>query len=310
MGSNGDESVSMDDKKRVLIFGAGGMLGHKLYQQFRDRYDTWATIRGQYARYGRFKLFDPERICGGVDAYDLDSVERTLKSVQPDVVINCIGIVKQLPAANDPIPSIELNALWPHRLAKLSREVGARMLHISTDCVFNGKQGNYSETDHSDAYDLYGRTKFLGEVSYPSTLTLRTSIIGREISSSNGLVEWFLTNRPNGTVRGFRNAIYTGFSTQAMTDIIGDVIDNHPTLSGMYQVASEPISKYELLLRLRDAYDTDIQIEPYDDVRIDRSLDSSRYREETGFTPPSWKGMIEQMAADPTPYDKWKENGS
>ena len=300
----------MTDQKRVLIFGAGGMLGHKLYQQFRDRFDTWATIRGQYGRYGRYKLFDPERICGNVDAYDFDSVERTMQSVHPDVVINCIGIVKQLAAAKDPIPSIELNALWPHRLAALCRANGARMLHISTDCVFNGLRGNYSETDPSDAYDLYGRTKFLGEVGNPGTLTLRTSIIGREINNQNGLVEWFLSNRPDGTVRGFRNAIYTGFTTHALAQIIAEVIDEHPTLSGVYQVSSEPISKYELLLRLRDAYDTDIKVEPYDDVHIDRSLDSARFREETGFIPPTWKRMIEQMASDPTPYDKWKENGS
>ena len=300
----------MSDHKRVLIFGAGGMLGHKLYQQFRDRFDTWATIRGQYSRYGRYKLFDPERICGGVDAYDFASVERTMRSVQPDVVINCIGIVKQLAAANAPIPSLELNALGPHRLADLCRETNARLLHISTDCVFNGKRGNYTETDPSDAYDLYGRTKFFGEVGYPGTLTLRTAIIGREISSQNGLVEWFLSNRPKGSVRGFRNAIYTGFTTHALAEIIAEVIDAFPTLSGVYQVSSEPINKYEMLLRLREAYNTDIQIEPYDDVRIDRSLDSTRFREETGFIPPTWKGMIEQMADDPTPYDKWKEQGS
>lgn len=292
---------------RVLILGAAGMLGHKLYQKFQHRYDTWATVRSSYSQYARFKLFNPERLCGGVDAYRFDSVARILRSVRPDVVINCIGIVKQLREAKDPIPSIEINSLFPHKVAQIIGQMDARMIHISTDCVFNGRTGNYTEDDPSNAEDLYGRTKFLGEVSYPGTLTLRSSIIGREMTTTNGLVEWFLTNRPNGHVRGFRQAIYTGFTTQAMADIIADVIDTHPDLSGLYHVASEPINKYELLLRLREAYETDITIEPYDDVQIDRGLDGTRFREATGFTPPTWKRMVEQMAADRTPYDQWKE---
>lgn len=292
---------------RVLILGASGMLGHKLYQQFQHRFDTWATVRSSFGQYARFKLFNPERLCGGVDAYQFDTVERILRSVRPDVVINCIGIVKQLREANDPIASIKLNSLFPHEVARLCGEIEARMIHISTDCVFNGRQGMYTEDDPSNAEDLYGRTKFIGEVSYPGTLTLRTSIIGREMTTQNGLVEWFLSNRPNGLVRGYRQAIFTGFTTHALADIIGMTIEDFPELSGIYQVSSEPINKYELLIRLREAYQTDIQIEPYDEVQIDRSLDSTRFQQVTGYTPPTWKRMIEQMAADLSPYDKWKE---
>lgn len=290
---------------RVLILGAAGMLGHKLYQQFRDRYDVYATVRSSYHAYRPYGLFDAERIIGGVDASNYDSLVNAFTQVQPDVVINCIGIIKQLKTARDPIPSISINALLPHRLAALSRAAGARFLHISTDCVFNGRKGMYTEDSPSDAEDLYGRSKFLGEVDGPGALTLRTSIIGRELSTRSGLVEWFLSNR-GGAVRGFRRAIYSGFTTLALSDMIAEVLDHHPKLEGLYQVSSEPINKYELLLLVRDAFQAEIEITPDDDFVLDRSLDSTRFRQATGITPPTWPQMIEAMAADATPYDDWK----
>lgn len=297
--------------KRILIFGAAGMLGHKLYQRYQDRYDVWATVRSSYPSYANYGIFNSEHIIGGVDAFNLDTATQALATVRPDVVINCIGIIKQLKEAKDPIISLTINSMFPHRLATLSRAAGARFIHISTDCVFNGRKGDYTEDDPSDAEDLYGRTKFLGEVDCPNALTIRTSIIGRELNSQSSLIEWFLSHRPGEKnagqpVRGFRRAIYTGFTTQAMADIIADVIDHHPELCGVWQVSSEKINKYDLLLLARDAYGMDIKIEPYDDFVLDRSLDSSRFRSETNFTPPSWETMIREMAADATPYDVWK----
>jgi dTDP-4-dehydrorhamnose reductase len=299
---------------RVLILGAGGMLGHKLYQQFQPRFDTWATVRSGYAAYQRYGLLHDDRIIGGVDAFNIDTVIRALGEIKPDVVVNCIGIIKQLRAAKDPIISLEINSLFPHRAANLAAAAGARFIHISTDCVFNGRKGGYTEDDPSDAEDLYGRSKFLGEVhEQPHALTLRTSIIGRELNSRAGLVEWFLSHRPGQPnfgqrVRGFRQAIYTGFTTQVMAHIIGDVIEHRPDLHGLYQVASEPINKYDLLLHVRDMYGMNVDIEPYDDFKMDRSLDGSRFEADAGFTPPSWQRMIQDMADDPTPYDQWKED--
>jgi dTDP-4-dehydrorhamnose reductase len=290
---------------RVLILGAAGMLGHKLYQMYQGRFDTWATVRRHYSNYARFQLFDPERICGGVDVEDFDMVTRTIESIRPDVVVNCVGLVKAHEEAKDPVASININALFPHRLAVLCRAHDIRLIHISTDRVFNGRKGGYSEADPGDAYDLYGRTKLLGELDSPNTLTLRTAIIGREINSQQGLVEWFLTNRPAGSVRGFRRAIYTGFTTLAFAEIVACLIEDFPMLSGLYHVASEPISKYELLLRLRDAFNTEIHIEPYDHIHIDRSLNNHRFLEQTGLSAPSWKTMIHQLAQDATPYDQW-----
>jgi len=295
---------------RVLIIGGAGMLGHKLAQTLPQSFEAWVTLRRSVGNYACFAVFDAERTITGVDVMDFDTVSRAVDAVRPDAVINCVGIIKQLPAANDPIPSITINSLLPHKLHQLCRKSGARLIHISTDCVFRGDRGMYTESDPSDALDLYGRSKFLGETSGEGALTLRTSIIGRELESASGLVEWFLSNR-GGSVRGFRRAIYTGFTTIALARIIAMVLEQYPDLHGTLQVSSGKIDKYELLLLLRQAFQVDVEIVPDDAVTIDRSLDSSRFRSLTGFVPPSWPDMVAEMASDPTPYDRWRvERGS
>jgi dTDP-4-dehydrorhamnose reductase len=221
-------------------------------------------------------------------------------------VVNCIGIVKQVKEAQDPIVSVGLNSLFPHRLAKLCVTTGTRMLHMGTDCVFSGRQGNYTEDDYPDAEDLYGRTKLLGEVNRERCLTIRTSIFGRDFAKQSALLEWFLSHR-GGRVRGYVNAIYTGFPTQVLARIMGDLIVEYPSLSGLYHVSSDPISKYDLLVRIRDTMGLDIEIEPYEDFYCDRSLDSSRFRAETGYPVPEWDEMITELAQDDTPYDEWRK---
>jgi len=298
--------MTTSKKKHVLILGAAGMLGHKLYQVHKNRFTVWATVRSSYTNYAKYGIFDSNDIIDDVDVNNFDKIVDILAGLRPDVVINCIGIIKQLKAAKDPIVSIHINSLLPHRLASLCQASNARFLHISTDCVFNGKKGSYTEEDPSDATDLYGRTKFLGETNRQGCLTLRTSIIGRELSTARGLIEWFLSNR-KGKVKGFKRAIYTGFTTLALAEIVADVIENHPDLSGKYHVSSDPIDKYSLLCLVRDAFGIQIEIEPEINTVIDRSLDSRRFRSETRFKPPSWPEMIKQMAQDPTPYDKFLE---
>ena len=294
---------------KVVILGATGMLGHKLAQGFSARFSVLATVRGPAALHVDRPVFAGTQLVGGVDARDFDSVLRAIEETEPDVVVNCIGIVKQLEAAKHPIPCMELNALFPHRLAQYCRESRIRLIHISTDCVFSGKTGMYTEDDVPDAADLYGRTKLLGEVGSPGCLTLRTSIIGRELRTSNGLVEWLLAQE-GGQVRGYRKAVFSGFTTGALATIIGDVISNHTDLDGLWHVASEPITKYELLLLIRDAYDLNVEISPADDPVCDRSLDGSRFQSATGLVVPSWSKMIQEMADDPTPYDQIRDSGS
>ena len=295
---------------RVLILGGTGMLGHKLWQTYRERYDTWMTCRSPVAAALPPPLLDPARTLGGVHATDFDTVVRAMAEVRPAVVINCIGIVKQLSAARDPIASVTVNALFPHRLAELCRAAGARLVHISTDCVFSGRKGMYTESDATDAEDLYGRTKCLGEVTAPGCLTLRTSIIGRELRSTTGLVEWFLSQQGR-RVRGYTRAIYSGLTTIALAHVLAACLERHRDLSGLYHVSAAPITKFELLCRVRDAFGVAIDVEPEAAVQVDRSLNGRRFQAITGFTPPTWDAMVRELAADPSPYHEWRKlNGS
>ena len=279
---------------KILILGAYGMLGHKLFLTLSKRFDLFATCRSFHKKWSH--ILPKERLFADVHADNFDSVIGAVESVAPDVVINCIGIVKQLDAAKDPIIAITINALFPHHLALICKNAGARLIHFSTDCVFNGVKGNYTEDDPSDANDLYGRTKFLGELSFPHCVTLRTSIIGHELNGRLGLIDWFLSQE--GKVRGFTQAIYTGFPTVEMARIIAEYVIPNEDLSGLYQVSSSPISKYELLRLVADQYNKRIEIEPYAEFSCDRSLDSSRFRAETGYRPPSWEELVTLMHDD------------
>jgi dTDP-4-dehydrorhamnose reductase len=217
-------------------------------------------------------------------------------------VVNCVGVVKQLAAAKDPVESIAINALHPQVLARACVARGIRFVHISTDCVFDGARGSYREDDVPNATDLYGRSKALGEVDGPGCLTLRTSMIGRELSGTSGLVEWFLTRRGD-TADGYAKAVFSGFTTAALASLILQVVTNHAGLEGLYHVSAAPIDKLQLLTRLNRAYGASVVIRPRDQPVIDRSLDSTRFRDATGYTPPTWEAMIAALAADPTPYE-------
>jgi dTDP-4-dehydrorhamnose reductase len=294
---------------RLLILGGSGMLGHKLWQEAADPLEAWATVRGAELNGPPAAVLDPARVVTGVSAGDLDSVARALEESDADAVVNCIGIVKQSSAAADPVPSIAVNSLFPHQVAALCHERGIRFVHISTDCVFAGTKGGYTEDDVPDARDLYGRSKLLGEATGPGSLTVRTSIIGRELGSSFGLVEWFL-GEAGGKVHGFEKAIFSGFTTQALSSILIQILTDHPELDGLWQVSAEPIDKLRLLRLVRDAYGVGIEIEPDTETAVDRSLDSSRFRAATGWSPPGWEQMITAMAADPTPYEEIRRSVS
>ena len=285
-------------KKRVLILGATGMLGHTLFGQLfkSEEFDVFATARDTRNIVQFFPEPMAKQIRSGVDANNFDSVIRALASVQPDIVINCIGLIKQIPIANDPLNAITVNAQLPHRISLICRTAHARLIHFSSDCVFSGKKGDYSESDFPDADDVYGRTKFLGEVMYPHCVTIRTSIIGHELGSHWGLVEWFLAQQDQ--VRGFTHAIFPGFPTIEIARIIRDFIIPNPSLSGLYHVASDPISKNDLLQLIAQQYGKKIRIEPSPDFQSDRSLASDKFRKESGYKPPSWQELVAEMHKD------------
>jgi dTDP-4-dehydrorhamnose reductase len=281
---------------KILVLGGDGMLGHQLLRQLGDRHEIYVTLRRDPESYQSLGLFDRERTYYGMDARSSEKLLEIVAACRPEAVINAIGIVKQRAEATDAIQSLEINALLPHRLAMICRVAGARFVHVSTDCVFSGRRGRYLETDVSDAEDLYGRTKYLGETSGKHCVTLRTSIIGRELSRKAGLLEWFLAQR--GPVKGYTNAVFSGFTTLEMARIIEKALTVRVPLSGLYHVSSEPISKFELLTMIRDAFRLPTKIEPDDGFQCDRSLDSSRFRETLGYRPPSWKTMVEELAQD------------
>lgn len=277
------------------------MLGHKLWQVLCDRFDTYVTLRNGFDSYNRLGLFRRDHTVDRVSAEDFRTIADAVGAVQPTVVVNCIGIVKQAEAAQDAEISITVNSLLPHRLAKLCRERRIRLVHLSTDCVFSGREGNYLESDRADPEDLYGRTKLLGEVSDDACLTLRTSMIGRELESSHGLIEWFLAQE-HRRINGYRRAIFSGFTTVALSGIIAEIISRHQDLRGLYHLASEAISKYDLLSLVKRVYGLDIEIDPDDTVVCDRGLDGDRFRRATGLVASSWLDMIEEMHRDPSPY--------
>jgi dTDP-4-dehydrorhamnose reductase len=291
---------------KVLILGGSGMLGHKLVQSWQGRFDVWAALRGRYSDYEKYGIFDKDKTIEGIDAENFASVENAIKTVKPDVVINAIGIIKQLPSAKNTVLTLNVNSIFPHKLAQLAGAQGFRLISISTDCVFNGRKGNYTEGDVSDAEDLYGKSKNLGEVTGKNCLTLRTSIIGRELETAHSLVEWFLSNRGK-RVKGFTKAIYSGFPTVALADIIGDLIENFPALEGLYHVSSEPVNKFELLKLINEYYKSGVEIEPDGDLVIDRSLNCDKFKALTGFKPDPWEAMIKKMAQDTTAYDEWRK---
>lgn len=280
---------------RILILGGDGMLGHQLLQHFSQQHETRVTLHRALNQYAEYGLFGPANALDNVDVRDFESVQRVVTTFHPDAIINATGIVKQRVEATHAIPSIEINALFPHRMAKLCAEIGVRFINMGTDCVFSGRKGNYTENDTPDAEDIYGRSKLLGEVGEPPCITLRTSIIGRELSRKSGLLEWFLAQQGR-TIKGYRRAIFSGFTTAEMARIIELVLTMAGPTNGVFQVSSTAISKFDLLTRIRDRLKLDIRIEPDDELVCDRGLDSSRFRTCFGYQPPSWDTMIDELA--------------
>ncbi len=286
---------------RAIVFGAGGMLGHKLIQRLRQDCEVAGTIREAVPDPRLSQLVSGVKLYEHVDAKDLHSVERALDDWGPQVVLNCIGIIKQSPEATDPLTSITINSLFPCQLAGLTAARGSKLIHFSTDCVFSGQRGNYSENDAADPVDLYGRTKLLGEVVLHNALTLRLSIVGRALHGHLGLIDWFLSQRGR-PVKGYVRALYSGLTTIAAADLVSWLIRAHPKLEGLWHVSGDPISKFDLLQIVNRIYDLGIQITPDETFVCDRRLDSSRFRQRTGWRPLPWEHMIQDMYAEESTY--------
>ena len=280
--------------RRILVLGASGMMGNTMFRLFGESagFAVTGTVRSRTAAQKLPPLLQ-DRLVIGIDVEEPEAVARLLDGLKPEMVINCVGVVKQLPQASDPLVTVPLNAILPHRLARQCQAVGARLVHLSTDCVFDGKGSLYREGDFASADDLYGRSKFLGEVDYPNAITLRTSTIGHELGGHHGLLEWFLAQ--SAPIRGFTRAIFSGLSTLELARTIRDFVVPNPQLHGLHHVSGAPIAKFDLLQMIAEIYGKKLEIVPDGSFVIDRSLDSSLFRDKTGYQPPAWPKLIIDM---------------
>ena len=282
------------DKKRVLVIGSGGMLGSAVFRFFAadQRFEAFGTIRSP-GKIGHFTAEEHEKLFVNIDAASDDDLLSVFSAVRPDIVVNGVGVIKQDEAVRNQLKTLAVNAVLPHRLVQYCQLSGARLVHMSTDCVFSGDKGSYREEDFPDANDFYGRSKYLGEVDYPNAVTLRTSIIGHELESSKSLIDWFLSQ--SGRVKGYRKAIFSGFPTVEIARVIRDFVMPNEDLRGVYHLSAAPIDKFSLLSLVNDIYDLGIEIQPDSAVVIDRSLNSERFRGATGFCPDPWPTLIARM---------------
>jgi dTDP-4-dehydrorhamnose reductase len=282
---------------RIVVFGANGMLGHAVLRVMAadPAHETIGVVRSDSAARSLSGVSAARIVVGG-NIENPDVLVALFESLRPELVINGVGLVKQFAQSEDPLVALPINAIFPHRLAQFCSLAGARLVHISTDCVFSGAKGGYTEEDVPDARDLYGRSKLLGEVDYPHAVTLRTSIIGHELNSAHGLIGWFLAQQ--GGVKGYTHAIFSGLPTYELARVILNRVLPRPDLHGLYHVAAQPISKYDLLQLVNQEYGKGLQIEPDDRVVVDRSLDPSRFREATGYVAPTWPKLVTRMLVE------------
>lgn len=284
------------------------MLGHKVFQIAREHFPgTFCTLRENSlpASLSRVELLAGNDVVFCVDAAHPSSFTPILRALRPEYILNCIGVIKQRRESAQPAVTIAINSLLPHLLADLASEWGGRLIHFSTDCVFSGKRGSYEETDLSDAEDLYGKSKYLGEVSAANALTLRTSIIGRELENHRSLLDWLLSQKGK-RIQGYRRVMYSGVTTNHLARLVVDLLEGkNRTLCGLYQVSSSPISKYDLLCLANAAFRLDVKIDPDDSEASDRTMKCEKLHTAIGYKSPPWPELIHELANDSTPYERW-----
>ena len=277
---------------KVLVLGCSGMLGHQLLHELSDEFEVHGAMRGQPSAV----LSElPVHLVSSLDVRDTAAVSALLETGQYDFVINAVGLIKQREEIDNAIANIEINALLPHTLANLCQKFNTRLIHFSTDCVFSGEKGNNRIEDYPDAIDTYGRAKLLGEVSYQNSLTLRTSIIGLELKNKISLIEWYLSQ--SGVIKGYSNAIFSGFTTFELSRVVKNILLNHPDLSGLFHVASKAIDKYTLLTGLNNRLGRkDLEIKKDEDFKIDRSLIADQFNQLLNYQAPDWGDMLDELA--------------
>ena len=291
------KNSSNNYKYRILILGINGMIGHKLFNYF-SRQNIFETI-GVLRRFQN--NFDTgKKIIEDENFTFPDKLESLIDNISPDLVINCVGIVKQNPKIKEVKNSFYLNSILPNLLNLICKNKDIRLLTFSTDCIFSGQKGFYKEHDLADSIDTYGRSKYLGEIKeHNKSITLRTSFIGKELNTKRGLLEWFISQcELKKNIYGYKRAIYSGLPTIEIAKVIHKYIIPNQNLRGLYHLSSEPIDKYTLLNLIKETYKLNIKINEDCDRVIDRSLNSSKFRAETGFEPLNWEELVKSMYED------------
>lgn len=282
---------------KILVVGISGMLGHKIFLELQKNRNL--KVFGMLRNIHNYKKAFAENTDGlidGIHVENIENIDKHIGLIKPNYIINCIGVIKQNNAINKHLEVIKINSSFPHQLAALCTKHNSKLIHFSTDCVFSGNTGMYRESDMEDARDLYGRSKLIGEIDYDSHLTLRTSMIGHELKTKSSLLEWFLDQK--GSINGFSKAIFSGLPTITIARVLEKIITNHSNLEGVYHLAADPINKYDLLHLVKKIYSFDIQIKMEKNFLINRSLNSSRFFEDTKIVIPAWENLIKEMHQD------------
>ncbi len=293
----------MSIPKRAVILGATGMIGHRLWIELQSDLVVYGVAHRSLSEFEHYGIFSSDRVIQNTDVTRFDDFTGILEDLKPDVILNCVGITKRKPLIGKLSAAIEVNARMPHLLAEWASPRDIRVVHFSTDCVFDGSQGNYGEDDFPTATDTYGRTKGLGELWYDNAITIRSSFVGQELSGFSELLEWFLRHE-GPQVKGFTNALYSGVSTLVMARVIRKILLEHQDLSGLFNLAtSTPISKYDLLCCAKSSFSVDVEIEPDYEFCRNATLNGDKLRGILGEEVPCWRDMMDELAAERELYE-------
>lgn len=280
---------------RILILGGNGMIGHMMYKVLsKYHHDTWVLFKKNYNNIIENNLFNKDKVIDNFNLCDFTNLNNILENLNPDIIINAAGITIRRGIELDISTSIIINSALPHFLNHWVLKNDKRLIHFSTDCVFSGKDGYYSEISIPDSIDIYGRTKTLGEINSNNSLTIRSSMIGRELENKTELFEWYLSQK-NNIIKGYTNAIYSGITTNRMAHYILQIINYFPNMCGLFNVSSYSIPKYELLKIFNNLFKINIIIEPDESYHSNKSLDSSKFYDYTGFIKPNWEELVTDL---------------
>ena len=284
---------------KILILGGNGMIGHKMYQTISKIHkDTWVTLRKSLTSYSYSEIYNPEKVIDNIDLINFQTISNQLNKINPDIVVNACGITIRRGIETLKSNSIILNSALPHFLNEWVTSNNKRLIHFSTDCVFTGAKGDYIDNDNKDAYDLYGSTKSMGEViDSKFAITLRGSMIGSELENKTELFEWFLKQKSK-TIKGFNKVIYSGITTTKMAEIVLKLIDQFPNLSGVYNISSKPISKFELLKLWNNLFDINANIEIDNSYTSNKNLISDNFYRTISMEQPDWVELSSQLNID------------